>query len=70
VEDEDPDPLEDAVGAGEDGSGIDVTEDCDVGSVDGGGTLSTGGADNGPVGPFGNSLVVSPAATAAAPRWA
>jgi hypothetical protein len=69
VEDEEyPDPLEDAAGAGEDGCG--VMEDCGAGLVDGGGTLSTGGADNGPVGPFGNSLVVSPAATAAAPRCA
>jgi hypothetical protein len=69
VDEEYPDPPEDADDAFPDENEDDVMDDIGTGVlVLGGGTWSTGGADKGPVGPFGNSALVAPGVTATVPR--
>ena len=68
VDEEDPDVPEDAdgvgvVGAGDDGDVVEREL-----SAEGGGTLSTGGAVSGPVGPSGNGALGTPAVAATGPR--
>ena len=62
---EDEDDVDDVV-PNEEVEGVPVMEELDgTGSVEGGGTLSTGGAVSGPVGPLGNSAPATPLVAAA-----